>query len=101
MRTPLDIFEERGGEPWHITQGAYVLLMSSHFAAIGQQGEPDEWKEYHRQSVQEAMNNGSAISNVILSDYPNMVLITKEEQEARYAKTGAALNSLLDKAAGI
>ena len=101
MATKLDRFEAQGGEPWQVTQAEWVSLMGDHFRELGQDGDPSEWEAFHQQSTQSALNDGLPVTADTLASYPGMRAVTKEEQEERYNKTTEALNSLLDRAAGV
>lgn len=100
MKTALDKFEQTGGEAWHISQAAWVLMMSEHFKALGQQAAPDEAKEYHRSEVQRALDSGYAVPAYVLKDYPGIRAISAQEREANYQRTTKALASLIDRASG-
>lgn len=98
--TPLDKFENEGGEAWHVSQAAWVLLMAGHFKALGQDPAPDEAKEYHRSEVQRALDSSFAVPDYVRKDYPGIRAISPEEREANYQRTAKALADLMDKASG-
>jgi len=68
--SPLDAFEQKGIEPWQVTQTEWLDIMRGHHEALGEESRPEvEHKEYHRSVVKDAIEQGRRVPDAVLQDY--------------------------------
>lgn len=100
MQSPLDKFEEDGGEPWQVTKAKWVWIMMGHFETLGQGIDVTEVEDFHKSKVKEALDAGKPVPAEVMADYPDMKAETEEEKQARYSRAEERLNNLVARAAG-
>lgn len=98
--SPLDAFENGGGEAWQVTRAKWVEIMRGHMASLGQSGQDSEFEDYHKSQVKAALDNGKPVHAEVLTDYPDLKAETQEEKDARYEKTEQALKNIVSVASG-
>lgn len=99
-KSPLDKFEEEGGEPWQVTKAKWVWIMMGHFETLGQGIDVTEVEDFHKSKVKEALDAGKPVPAEVMADYPEMKAETEEEKQARYSRAEERLNNLVARAAG-
>ncbi|WP_131655428.1 hypothetical protein [Methylocucumis oryzae] len=98
--SPLDEFENSGGEAWQVTQAKWVEIMSGHFAFLGQEPNVSDFKEFHKSMVKQAIDAGKDIPADVLVDYPWMKMETDDEKQERLKKIEQNLSNVIDIASG-
>jgi hypothetical protein len=77
--SPLDEFEQAGGEPWQVTQAKWVEIMRGHMRSLGQPEESgtaaapySDYEQFHKEKVRQAITEGKPIPAEVLADYPDL-----------------------------
>jgi hypothetical protein len=77
--SPLDEFEQAGGEPWQVTQAKWVEIMRGHMRSLGQSEESgtaaapySDYEQFHKEKVRQAITEGKPIPAEVLADYPDL-----------------------------
>jgi hypothetical protein len=77
--SPLDEFEQAGGEPWQVTQAKWVEIMRGHMRSLGQPEESgtaaapySDYEQFHKEKVRQAITEGKPVPAEVLADYPDL-----------------------------